>query len=412
VNRKDAKTQRKHCALLRAQFPLRLCAFAVFFHVSAPPREPFAARRSTISDFQRICFVLQAGMEISTRLFTVLGIETSCDETAAAVARGAPPGPGEILSNIVFSQIEEHRPYGGVVPEIAARAHVEILDGVIEEALAGAGLVLGDIDAVAATAGPGLIGGVMVGLVTAKALALAASKPLIGNNHLEAHALTTRLTDGTPFPFLLLLVSGGHCQLLAVEEAGVFRLYGTSIDDAAGEAFDKTAKLLGLAYPGGPALEELAKRGDPGSLALPRPMFGRENCDFSFAGLKTAVRQLVRSNRALRPEDVAASFQQAVVDVMRDRARHAMRRFRRELEPDQRRLVVAGGVAANMAIRSALSALAGEEGFIVTIPPPRLCTDNAAMIAWAGIEKCAASLFDSLSLEARARWPLAAATQR
>jgi N6-L-threonylcarbamoyladenine synthase len=349
-------------------------------------------------------------MEIST--FTVLGIETSCDETAAAVVRGAPPGPGEILSNIVFSQIEDHRPYGGVVPEIAARAHVELLDGIIEQALAGAGVTLRDIDAVAATAGPGLIGGVMVGLVTAKALALAVAKPLIGVNHLEAHALTARLTDGAPFPFLLLLVSGGHCQLLAVEKRGAFRLYGTTIDDAAGEAFDKTAKLLGLAYPGGPAIEALAKRGDPRSLSLPRPMLGRENCDFSFAGLKTAVRQLVHSDRALQPEDVAASFQQAVVDVMCDRTRHAMRRFRHELEPDQRRLVVAGGVAANMAIRSALFALAHEEGFLVTIPPPGLCTDNAAMIAWAGVEKCAASLFDSLSLEARARWPLAAAAQR
>jgi N6-L-threonylcarbamoyladenine synthase len=346
-------------------------------------------------------------MEIST--FTVLGIETSCDETAAAVVRGAPPGPGEILSNIVFSQIEEHRPYGGVVPEIAARAHVEILDGVIEEALAGAGLALSDMDAVAATAGPGLIGGVMVGLVTAKALALAAGKPLIGINHLEAHALTARLTHGTPFPFLLLLASGGHCQLLAVEGAGAFRLYGTTIDDAAGEAFDKTAKLLGVPYPGGPAIEELAKRGDPRSLALPRPMLGRENCDFSFAGLKTAVRHAVRGDATLRPENVAASFQQAVIDVMCDRSRHAMRRFTREMATDQCRLVVAGGVAANTALRTALSGLATEEGFVVTIPPPRLCTDNAAMIAWAGIEKCALGLFDSLTLEARARWPLAAA---
>ena len=235
----------------------------------------------------------------------------------------------------------------------------------------------------------------MVGLVTAKALALASGRPLIGINHLEAHALTARLTHGTPFPFLLLLASGGHCQLLAVEAAGAFRLYGTTIDDAAGEAFDKTAKLLGVPYPGGPAIEALAKRGDPRSLALPRPMLGRDNCDFSFAGLKTAVRHAVRSDAGLRPENVAASFQQAVIDVMCDRCRHAMRRFAREMEPDQRRLVVAGGVAANAALRSALSGLAVEEGFAVTIPPPRLCTDNAAMIAWAGIEKCAASLFES-----------------
>ena len=346
-------------------------------------------------------------MEIST--FTVLGIETSCDETAAAVVRGAPPGPGEILSNIVYSQLEDHRPYGGVVPEIAARAHAEILDGVIEEALAGANLTLADIDAVAATAGPGLIGGVMVGLVTAKALALASGKKLIGINHLAAHALTARLTHGTEFPFLLLLASGGHCQLLAVEGANTFRLYGTTIDDAAGEAFDKTAKLLGVPYPGGPAIEELAKSGDPKSLALPRPMLGRDNCDFSFAGLKTAVRHAVRCGTALRPEDVAASFQQAVIDVMCDRTQNAMRRFRDELVPDRCRLVVAGGVAANAALRAGLSGLATRERFTITIPPPRLCTDNAAMIAWAGIEKCALQSFDSLALEARARWPLAAA---
>ncbi len=346
-------------------------------------------------------------MEIGT--FTVLGIETSCDETAAAIVRGAPPGPGEILSNIIHSQIEDHRPYGGVVPEIAARAHVEILDGVIEEALAGAGLTLRDIDAVAATAGPGLIGGVMVGLVTAKALALATARPLIGINHLAAHALTARLTHGVEFPFLLLLASGGHCQLLAVEGAGAFRLYGTTIDDAAGEAFDKTAKLLGRPYPGGPAIEELAKRGDPKSLALPRPMLGRENCDFSFAGLKTAVRHAVHGGAALQPEDVAAAFQQAVIDVMCDRTQNAMRRFRNELNPDDCRLVVAGGVAANAALRPALTALAAGQGFAITIPPPGLCTDNAAMIAWAGIEKCAIPQFDSLALEARARWPLAAA---
>jgi N6-L-threonylcarbamoyladenine synthase len=346
-------------------------------------------------------------MEIST--FTVLGIETSCDETAAAVVRGAPPGLGEILSNIVYSQIEDHRPYGGVVPEIAARAHVEILDGVIEQALAGAGLGLRDIDAVAATAGPGLIGGVMVGLVTAKALALASGKPLIGINHLAAHALTARLTHGVKYPFLLLLASGGHCQLLAVEAVDTFQLYGTTIDDAAGEAFDKTAKLLGLAYPGGPLIEELAKRGNPKSLALPRPMLGRENCDFSFAGLKTAVRQVVKNDAAPKQEDVAASFQQAVLDVMCDRTRNAMRRFRRECDPDQCRLVVAGGVAANSALRAGLAGLAVRERFEVTIPPPRLCTDNAAMIAWAGIENCAAGKFDSLGLEARARWPLAAA---
>src|SRR6202789_3267352 len=222
---------------------------------------------------------------------TILGLETSCDETAAAVVRGLPPGPGEILSNIVFSQTAAHAPYGGVVPEIASRAHLEILDGLVERALSEANLTLADIDAVAATAGPGLIGGVMVGLTTAKALALGAGKPLIAVNHLAGHALTARLTDGVAFPFLLLLVSGGHCQLLAVEGVGRFRLYGTTIDDAAGEAFDKTAKLMGLPYPGGPRVESLARTGNPKRYALPRPMLGREGADFSFSGLKTAVRQ-------------------------------------------------------------------------------------------------------------------------
>jgi len=354
---------------------------------------------------------MEISMGAGCRVFTVLGIETSCDETAAAVVRGTPPGPGEILSNIVFSQVEDHRPYGGVVPEIAARAHVEILDGVIGNALAAARIGLRDVDAVAATAGPGLIGGVMVGLVTAKALALAAGKPLIGINHLEAHALTARLTHGTAFPFLLLLASGGHCQLLAVEDLATFRLYGTTIDDAAGEAFDKVAKLLGLSYPGGPAIEELARGGEAKSLALPRPMLGRDNCDFSFAGLKTAVRHAVRGGAALRPEDVAASFQQAVIDVVCDRTRNAMRRFRTEFHPDQYRLVVAGGVAANAALRAALADIAADLGFAVTIPPPGLCTDNGAMIAWAGIEKSAIPTCDSLAIEARARWPLAARSQ-
>ncbi len=247
------------------------------------------------------------------RAFTVLGLETSCDETAAAVVRGSAPGPGQILSNVVLSQIEAHRPYGGVVPEIAARAHVETLDAIVEQALAEAGIRLGDLDAVAATAGPGLIGGVMVGLTTAKALALAASKPLIAINHLEAHALTARLTNGAEFPFLLLLISGGHCQLLAVEGVGRFHLYGSTIDDAVGEAFDKTAKLLGLPYPGGPNVEALARQGNPRRFALPRPMLGREGADFSLSGLKTAVRQIVRGENwdGAARADLAASFQRA-----------------------------------------------------------------------------------------------------
>ena len=338
--------------------------------------------------------------------FTVLGIETSCDETAAAVVRGAAPGPGEILSNIVFSQIEDHRPYGGVVPEIAARAHAEILDGVIEKALAEADTALAGVDAVAATAGPGLIGGVMVGLVTAKALVLAAGKPLVAVNHLEAHALTARLTDGTSFPFLLLLLSGGHCQLLAVEGVGRFRLLGTTIDDAIGEAFDKTAKLLGLPYPGGPVVEHLARQGNPTRHPLPRPMLGRDNCDFSFAGLKTAVRHAVRSGTVDNSADLAASFQQAAIDVVVDRTRNAMRRFARDRESAEPKLIVAGGVAANGALREALGRLCAEEGFALAIPPPGLCTDNAAMIAWAGIERLGLGLLDALSTPPLARWPL------
>ena len=346
-------------------------------------------------------------MANNARTFTVLGIETSCDETAAAVVRGCAPGPGEILSNIVLSQLDEHRPFGGVVPEIAARAHVEALDAIIAEALAEARCDLSALDAVAATAGPGLIGGVMVGLTTAKALAMASSKPLVAINHLEAHALTARLTHGVEFPFLLLLISGGHCQLLAVEDVGRFRLYGTTIDDAVGEAFDKTAKLLSLPYPGGPRIEALAREGRPDRFPLPRPMLGREGADFSLSGLKTAVRLRVgaadfsASDRA----DLAASFQAAIVDVVIDRTRAAIARYRKEFE-NGRTLVVAGGVAANDAIRSALSRLCAAEGFDIKKPPPKLCTDNAAMVAWAGVERSQLGLFDELDVAARARWPL------
>ena len=338
--------------------------------------------------------------------FTVLGIETSCDETAAAVVRGAAPGPGAILSDVIFSQLEEHRPYGGGVPEIAARAHVEMIDSILERSFADAGLTLGDVDAVAATAGPGLIGGVMVGLVTAKALALAAGKPLIAVNHLEAHAFSARLSDGVAFPYLLLLASGGHCQLLAVEGVGRFRLYGTTIDDAAGEAFDKTAKLLGLAYPGGPAIEALAKTGNPKRYKLPRPMHGRDGADFSFSGLKTAVRHLTLAEK-VDPGDVAASFQAAVIDILADRARAAMAMFRRDY-PDRTAasFVLAGGVAANGAIREKLGELAADEGFALRVPPIRLCTDNAAMVAWVGVERAQLGLFDPLDAPARARWPL------
>ena len=342
------------------------------------------------------------------RDLTVLGIETSCDETAAAVVRGRGPGPGTILSNIVFSQLEAHRPYGGVVPEIAARAHIERIDAIVEEALAAAGVTLADLDAVAATAGPGLIGGVMVGLTTAKALALAAGKPLVAVNHLEAHALTARLTEGVEFPFLLLLISGGHCQLLGVEGVGKFRLYGTTIDDAVGEAFDKVAKLLGLPYPGGPRVEALAATGNPRRYELPRPLLGRaNNADFSFSGLKTAVR-VIAERENLDKAGLAASFQSAVVDVLSNRCAEAILRFRADF-PEEKpgTLVLAGGVESNGAIRTALGMVAERYGFDTKIPPPRLCTDNAAMVAWAGVEYGQLGSFDSIGVSPKARWPLA-----
>jgi N6-L-threonylcarbamoyladenine synthase len=343
----------------------------------------------------------------------ILGLETSCDETAAAVVRGASPGPGEILSNVMFSQVAEHRPYGGVVPEIAARAHVELLDGIVEAALEQAAIALGDVDAVAATAGPGLIGGVMVGLVSAKALALAVGKPLIAVNHLEAHALSARLSLGTDFPFLLLLISGGHCQLMAAEGVGRYRLYGATIDDAVGEAFDKTAKLLGLPYPGGPQIEHLAERGRAKRFSLPRPLLGREGADFSFSGLKTAVRQIVKQHAPLSAQDkadLALAFQCAVVDVMKDRVRSAMQQFRTSFGNENGRLnlVAAGGVAANGPLRRGLAEVAIEQGFDLALPPIELCTDNGAMVAWAGLERLTLGMTDTLDVSPRARWPLQA----
>jgi N6-L-threonylcarbamoyladenine synthase len=336
---------------------------------------------------------------------TVLGIETSCDETAAAVVRGAPPGPGHILANIVAAQIAVHKPYGGVVPEIAARAHVEVLDHVIERALTEAGVTLGDLDGIAATAGPGLIGGVAVGLTTAKALALASGKPLIALNHLEAHALTPRLTNGVAFPFLLLLVSGGHCQLLVCEGVGQFTRLGTTIDDAAGEAFDKTAKLLGLGFPGGPAIEQAAPGGNAKRYRFPRPLLDEDGFDFSFSGLKTAVRRAIEdgdmTEAAVR--DVAASFQAAVVDVLVERTRKAMRAV---APRGISRVVVAGGVAANKSLSLDLADAARSEGFDLVVPPVGLCTDNGAMVAWAGLERLALGLTSGLDFGARARWPL------
>ncbi|MBV1706423.1 MAG: tRNA (adenosine(37)-N6)-threonylcarbamoyltransferase complex transferase subunit TsaD [Hyphomicrobiales bacterium] len=338
----------------------------------------------------------------------VLGIETTCDETAAAIVRSRPGGGGEILANEVMSQIALHASYGGVVPEIAARAHVEYLDHLIRRALKTADVRLTDLDGLAAAAGPGLIGGVLVGLTTGKMLSLASRKPLIAINHLEAHALTARLTDALEFPYLALLVSGGHSQLLAVRGVGDYLRLGSTVDDAAGEAFDKVAKLLGLGYPGGPMIERAAATGDPLRFALPRPMLGRPKADFSFSGLKTAVRLEVERAGPLTPaivNDLAASFQAAMVDVMVDRTRVAMRAFR-EACGHPAALVLAGGVAANGAIRGAMLRLATETGVRPVFPPLALCTDNGAMIAWAGIERLRLGMVDDLSTPARQRWPL------
>ncbi len=325
----------------------------------------------------------------------VLGIESSCDETAAALV----DSDRRIIAQRIASQDEAHRPYGGVVPEIAARAHVEKLTPLIEATLADAGMTLDQVDAIAATAGPGLIGGVMVGLVTAKALAMASDKPLIAINHLEGHALSPRLADPTlEFPYLLLLVSGGHCQLLLVAGVGQYRRLATTIDDALGEAFDKTAKILGLGYPGGPAVERLAAEGNAKAVRLPRPLLGSAEPHFSFAGLKSAV---LRAKQAgiHADADIAAAFQQAAVDCILDRTTRAIQHA-----GSVTALVVAGGVAANQAIRQALERLASANGLRFVAPPLALCTDNAAMIAWAGIERLGQS--DPLDISARPRWPL------
>lgn len=338
----------------------------------------------------------------------VLGIETSCDETAAAVVSRAEDGSGAILSDIVLSQTEDHAPYGGVVPEIAARAHVEALDGLIVRALDEAGCGLADLDGVAATAGPGLIGGLLVGLMTGKAIAAAESKPFVAVNHLEAHALTARLTDRVDFPYLLLLVTGGHTQIVAVEDVGRYRRLGTTVDDAVGEAFDKVAKMLGLGWPGGPEVEKAAAAGDPARFDLPRPMFGRDGCDFSFSGLKTAVRLEAERIAPLADRDVAdlcASFQAAAVDCLADRTESALTGFEQKADTDPI-LVVAGGVAANRAVRARLDQLAAAAGARLVAPPPGLCGDNATMVAWAGCERLARGARDSLDAPARARWPL------
>ena len=340
----------------------------------------------------------------------ILGIETSCDETAAAVVVWRRPGKGEILSNLVRSQLDEHAAFGGVVPEIAARAHVEVLDVLIRQAMDEAQCGWDDLDGVAATAGPGLLGGLLVGLTTAKAIAAARALPLIAVNHLEAHALTVGLSDGVAPPYLLLLVSGGHTQLLAVRDVGCYQRLGATLDDALGEAFDKTAKMLGLAYPGGPEVEARARDGDETRFNLPRPMLGRAEPHFSFSGLKTALRRCAEALAPLSDKDIAdlcASFQRAVCDVVIDRTATAMALCRATLgKAGEHRFVIAGGVAANRALRGDLQQLCKTQGFTLHVAPAALCTDNGAMIAWAGAERLARGLSDGLDVAARARWPL------
>ncbi|MEO5335276.1 MAG: tRNA (adenosine(37)-N6)-threonylcarbamoyltransferase complex transferase subunit TsaD [Magnetospirillum sp. WYHS-4] len=328
----------------------------------------------------------------------VLGIETSCDETAAALV----DADRAVLANVVLSQIEEHRPYGGIVPEIAARAHLEQVDRIVARAMADAGLDFGDLAGIAATAGPGLIGGVLVGVMTAKAIAAVRGLPFLAVNHLEGHALTLRLTHGIDFPYLLLLVSGGHCQLLSVEGVGIYRRLGTTIDDALGEAFDKVAKMLGLGYPGGPAVERAAAGGDPARFPLPRPLWRKPGCHFSFSGLKTAVRHAIPA--APTPQDAAdlsAAFQAAAGDVLVDRCRNALDAFG-DRHGRRGPLAVAGGVAANRYLRGRLEEL----GVEIVAPPLGLCTDNGAMIAWAGLERLRLGRRDGLDFRPRPRWPL------
>lgn len=338
----------------------------------------------------------------------ILGIETSCDETAAAVVSSEK----EILSHYILSQMEAHQPYGGVVPEIAAREHMSALDGIIKNVMAEAGMKFSELSGVAVTAGPGLIGGVMVGLMTAKAIAAVHNLPFIAVNHLEGHALTVRLEQDIAFPYLLLLVSGGHCQILLVERVGQYTRLGGTIDDALGEAFDKTAKMLGLPYPGGPQVEKLARTGDPHRFAFPKPLLGRQGCDFSFSGLKTAVRLCIAECEkagCLTPKDksdICASFQYTVGEVIKERLQNAIA-MAKQKHSGLFHIVVAGGVAANGYLRSILEAIAAKHAMELAAPSLHLCTDNAAMIAWAGYERLALGFIDDLDASPRARWPLA-----
>src|SRR5690606_8367856 len=339
---------------------------------------------------------------------TILGIETGCDETAASIVVRDQSGRGVIRSNVVRSQLDEHAAFGGVVPELAARAHVEWLDHIIAQALDEAGMELSEVDAIAATAGPGLIGGVLVGLTTAKALAASLDKPLLAVNHLEGHALTARLTNGVEFPYLMLLVSGGHSQFVLVRGVGDYERWGGTIDDALGEAFDKVAKLLSLGHPGAPAVEAMAEKGDPKRFKFPRPLMREERLDFSFSGLKTAVRLQAEALAPLSDQDVAdiaASFQQAVADIVARRSRQALERFAAAFPKQELRLVVAGGVAAYRTIAAALETVCREAGANLIVPPIALCTDNGAMVAWAGAERFALGARDGLDFTARPRWP-------
>lgn len=344
------------------------------------------------------------------RPITILGLESSCDDTAAAIVRAG--DTTEILASVVAGQTELHADFGGIVPEIAARAHTEKLDGCVEEALARAGLGFADLDAIAVTAGPGLIGGVLAGVMTAKGIAAATGLPLIGVNHLAGHALTPRLTDAASYPYLMLLVSGGHCQFLVTRGPDAFTRVGGTIDDAPGEAFDKTARLLGLAQPGGPSVEREAATGDATRFKLPRPLLDRPGCDMSFSGLKTALLRerdklvaakggITRQDRA----DLCAGFQAAVTDVLAEKSRRAITEYLAQ-EPARPLIAVAGGVAANKSIRAALETVARAQGTAFLAPPLALCTDNAAMIAWAGIERFRAGDVDDMTLAARPRWPL------
>lgn len=335
----------------------------------------------------------------------ILGIETSCDETAAAVVCDSNDAVLRIRSNVVFSQISEHIEYGGVVPEIAARAHLHYIRPTIKSALSKANMTLTDIDGIAVTSGPGLIGGVLVGLMAAKTIAMTRNIPFLGINHLEGHALTVRLTNDVPYPYLLLLISGGHCQFVAVESLGNYRVLGRTLDDAAGEAFDKVAKMMNAGYPGGPAIEQLAKTGNPNRFTLPRPLIGRKDCNFSFSGLKTSVRTLLGKGEVVTPQDkadLAASFQKVVADHITDRASHAFSL----VDESYQHLVVAGGVASNEYIRNRLDALTKKHKRLFVAPPIKLCTDNAAMIAWAGLERFKAGFISELSISPKPRWPL------